>query len=176
MDWQRGIRLGASDRILAVGGDAGRKLHPGVAAAVVDGILRRREVGVGEAADRHRHIAVLDADLGVEQVGAADRAEAEPVLGAGVAGAQIFGGLAGNGVGQVEGRQRRKDAAGPPLALEAMADTHPCRITFDGDRELAAGTGRRTWHGGLPCGGVFNTTASWNSGLHHMTWRHRGSI
>ena len=60
-------------------------------AAVVDRIPRRRKIRVGEAAHRDRDMRLLVALLGVEQVRAADRAEAEREPGALVANANIFG-------------------------------------------------------------------------------------
>lgn len=93
-----------------------------MAAAVVDGALGRRKLRIGECADRHCHERALSADFGVEQVGAADRAEPESVARAPVADAQIFGCRTRDRIGRGEGSESSKDAAGATLAGEAVAD------------------------------------------------------
>src|SRR5579872_5897557 len=99
-------------RVLVVGGHAGRQLHPGVAPGGVDRDGRRRKARVGEAAHRYRDASILVAFLGVEEVGAADRAEAEPEPRALVADPNVLARIAEDFVGRAEGGQRRKDAAG----------------------------------------------------------------
>src|SRR6185437_10557465 len=138
-------------RVLLEGARSRRQLHPGVSAAVVDGDLRRREGRVSERADRDPDRAVLEAFLGVEEIGPADRAEAEPEPRALIAGAHVLAGPAAHLVGRREACQRCEHAAGAPLALEAVADADAERLAADGDAELAAAAtggadGRR--HGG----------------------------
>ena len=110
-------------------------------AAVVDRILRRRKLGIGKRADRNADEGLLAAFLGVEQRGAADRAEAEREAAAMVADAHVFGRGAGDLVWCGVTGQRGEHAAGAALAGEAMADADAARLALNLDAQLAAGTG-----------------------------------
>src|ERR1700761_5918191 len=98
-----------------------RQLDPGVAAAVVDGDMRGRETGIGESAGRHAHRALAETFFSVEEIGPADGAEAKAEMGARIAGAHVLARSAGNLERRREARQRGEDAAGAPLAREAVA-------------------------------------------------------
>ena len=109
---------------------AGRQLNPRMPAAIVDGHLGRREAGVGKRADG-------DADapaypfFGVEQIGAADRAEAENEPGPLIAGADILGSRANDLVGSGKAGQGSEHAAGSLLASKAVAESDAGRRTLD---------------------------------------------
>jgi hypothetical protein len=111
-----------------------------MSAAIVDGILRRREARIGKTADGDRYISLLKTFFCVKQVRAANRAEAKPEFGALVAGADIVRGSTRHLVRNRETRERRKDAACAALAGQTMADTDAAEFAFHFDAELAAST------------------------------------
>src|SRR5262245_26981218 len=112
-----------------------------MAAAVVDRVGRRREARIGERADRDADEAIFVAFLGVEYVSSAYGTEAEAEAGAVVAGADVFGGGAGDGVGHGEAGERGEHAAGAALAGQAVADADAAWLALDFDAQLAAATG-----------------------------------
>ncbi len=107
--------------------------------AIMGGILRRRKIRIGEAADRDA--AGLATFLRMEQVGPADRAEAElrPLI----AGADMPAGLASHLLGMGEAGDSRKDAADPMQADRAMTDAYTTRFALNLNVQLSAGAGRR---------------------------------
>ena len=94
---------------------AGRQLHPGVPAAVVDGNPGRRKMRIGKRPDGDAD-AIVVAFFGVEDGCSADRAEPEYEPGALVPDSDVFGGGSDNLERSGEAGQGRKDAAGPLLA------------------------------------------------------------
>src|SRR5580698_5352743 len=107
---------------------------------VVDGNARGREGGIGEGPDGDRDTHIFLAVLGMEEVRPADRAEAEGEPRALVAGANIFGRLAEDPIGRGEAGQGGEDAAGSPLAGQAMTDADAARLALNLDAQLAART------------------------------------
>jgi len=125
-----------------------------VPAAVVNGILGWREIGVGEGADGDADRAAILALFRMKEIGPADRAEAETEFGALIAGADVFGGAAGHLIIGAEGCEGGEDAAGAALAGEAVADADAERLALDRYLQLSAGAfGNSCPHGAkLPPG------------------------
>lgn len=115
--------------------------------AVVDREPGWWKARIGKCADGDTDARRLSL-LRVEKVGAADGAEAKPELGALITGADVLGGDAGDLVRAAEAREGGKDAAGPLLAGEAMADADDARLAVDRDPKLPAmtGSGSRSHH------------------------------
>ncbi len=99
-------------------------------AALVDRILGRRKVRIGQGADGDGHETPLVTLGGMIQAGPADRAEAEPEPGSLVASPDIVGGLPRHLVAGGKCGERGKDAARPALAGQAVADPHAERLPF----------------------------------------------
>ena len=118
-----------------------RQLDPGVAAGVVDRILRRRKARIGESSDRDGDTRGILAFFGVEYGRPADGAEPEAESGAGVAGSDILGGDTGNAVGAGETGKGGEDAAGPTLARQTVTDADSDGLARNLNAELAAGSG-----------------------------------
>ncbi len=107
---------------------------------VVDRYGRRWKHRIAKSADRDAD-PIAHAVFGMEQVAAADRAEAEHEARALIAGAPIFGRVPGDSIRCGEAREGGEDAAGTLLAREAMADADAERFAVELDAELTATAG-----------------------------------
>jgi len=106
-------------------------------AAVVDGYTGRRKARVGERphGDAHRIVATF---FGVEDRGPANRTEPEYEPRTPISDTDVLGGDAEDSERRGEARKRSEDAAGPPLACEAVAYTYTTRFAFDFNAQLSA--------------------------------------
>src|SRR4029434_9017335 len=128
-----------SRRILVERLRARRKLNPAMPAAVVNGNLRRRKVGIRESTNRDAH-RFASALLAVKHGCPTDRAEPEDEPGTLVTVPNVFGGGTEDSVRGGKTGQRCKDATGPLLAREAVAKPDTAWLAFDLYAQLPAGT------------------------------------
>jgi hypothetical protein len=111
-----------------------------MSAAVIDRISRGRKARIGEGAHGDTHGRLLVTFFSVEHGRSADGAEPKPELGALIADTNMLGRGAKDPIGGGEAGQRCKDAAGPTLTGEAVANANPKRFAANFDAQLAAGT------------------------------------
>ena len=117
--------------------DCGWQLDPRVAPTLVDRVPGRREARVPKGAHGHAHRRMLEAFFGVEHGAAADGTEVEAEPRALIAGTDELGRDADDLVGFGEGSQRREDAAGAALTLQAMTEACSQRLDLHHDLQLA---------------------------------------
>ena len=126
-------------------------LDPGMPPALVDGDAGCRKSGIGEGANGHGEDVGHPRQLPIDRR-AAGRAEVEGDLIAAVGDARERRGPTFD-PGHLGARKAclcPKDAARPPLAVQAMADRDPDRLPLAGEAELAAAAmGFAGRHGGL---------------------------
>ena len=103
--------------------------------AIVDGVARRRKIGIGERSNGDADTARFTF-LGVEKVGAAHGAEPEPELCTLITRTDVLSGFPEDFVRPRETREGREDAASSLLAGKAMANADNARLTFNFDAKL----------------------------------------
>lgn len=129
-----------SRRIAIKACDAFRQVDPVMPPSVVDRHGRGWKCRIPKPANRDAD-PIIDTVFGMEQVAAADRAEAEHEARTVIADAPVFGCVARHLIRRSEARERGKNAAGALLAGVTVADANTERFTVDLDAKLAAAAG-----------------------------------
>jgi hypothetical protein len=108
--------------------------------AFVNGILRRRKIGIDKCAYRNHHETFL-AFGGVKHVAPTNRAKPEAEFCTLIAGTHVFGSGAGDAVRSRVSGEHGKHTAGALLAGKTMANACAQRFALHLDPKLSATTG-----------------------------------